>query len=97
MTTRSSSSTPGASRAGRTGRAAAAARLRIPPRTETADDLLTRIEYLLGRDGRLTLQRVRRGDWQASTLYARGGHEGDIAHGETPAQALAGLLRILVT
>jgi len=96
VTTRSSRSTPGEPASGRTGPAAGAARRQHPRATETADDLLRRIEFLLGNSGRLTLQRLHKGDWQASVLYARGGLDaGAGEHGRTPEQALARLLRTL--
>lgn len=62
----------------------------------SADALLSALDKVLGVEGRVSLTRMRRGDWEARSLYAAGGSVGDVGRGTSAAAALSELLDAVV-
>jgi hypothetical protein len=94
--TLSSSSTHSDPRAGRTALAAGGTAVARRRTMASADALFSALEKVLGVEGRVSLTRMRRGDWEARSLYAAGGSVGDVGRGTTAAAALTELLDAIV-
>lgn len=68
----------------------------------STDQLLSRLDVLLGRFGRIHLMRLKRGQWEAWTLFTRPGADGEPVTtderglGDTQQQALNDLLTRLL-